>query len=389
MAAPAGGLAVAERPPARAIEASFAVVPGEAVGGIASEWATLAGRSSGDNVFFSPEFVMPAIEWLGGGSVSVATVAGPNGRLIAVAPFTRTRLGHIAPAVRLWSHKYAPLGLPLVAAGMVDAGVAGLADGLAPEGSGLSLIVPDLPQDGAVAHALGAIAARQGRQLTLLDDHRRAMLLRPPEGIADLRATMPARRRKELGRQMRRMTDAGGVSAETCTRPDEVRAAFETFLALEQAGWKGKSGTALASSPATADFARAVVANLAAAGRARIDTVRVDGRQAAMVVTFVAGATAWTWKIAHDESFARFSPGVQLMLEAPAHIFSDPRVMRIDSCAVADHPMIDRLWPDRLPVATFVLGPAGGGVLHQLGLAAAKAEIVARANMRHLRGRHG
>ena len=51
--------------------------------------------------------------------------------------------------------------------------------------------------------------------------------------------------------------------------------------------------------------------------------------------------------------------------------------------------MIDRLWPERRGIATFVLGPPGGGALFSVGLAAARAELVARANVRQLRDRFG
>lgn len=389
MGAPATGLAIADRRAGCADGLAFSTLSGDSSGGLLAEWAALAGRSAGDNVFFDPEFAVPAIRLLGEGDVAIATVATSSGRLAALTLFTRARLGHIAPAIRLWSHGYAPLGLPLVDARAVEDALAALVDGLAPADSGLSLVVPDLPLDSAVAAALALIADRGGRPLALLDDHRRAMLERPGAGAVDLRAALPARRRKELGRQMRRMAELGAVSVETATESDCVRARFEEFLALEGAGWKGRRGTALASSAEVAEFAREVVRNRAAAGAMRIDAIRVGAHAVAMVVSLVAGGTAWTWKIAYDEAYAHFSPGAQLMLEAPAHIFSDPDVKRIDSCAVADHPMIDRLWPGRLPIATVVLGPPGGGVLHRLGLAAAKAETAARANVRQLRERLG
>ena len=100
----------------------------------------------------------------------------------------------------------------------------------------------------------------------------------------------------------------------------------------------------------------------------------------------VAGSTAYTWKIAFDEAFRRFSPGAQLMLEAPRSLFSDPNVARIDSCAAADHPMIDHLWKDRLAVGTLVIGPPSGAI-HRLGLAVLRAEVGVRDTARRLRSR--
>ncbi len=157
-------------------------------------------------------------------------------------------------------------------------------------------------------------------------------------------------------------------------------------MGLEAAGWKGKRGTALISTAATRDFAREGGWPLASeAGAARIDSIDLGGHPIAMVVSFASGATAWTWKIAYDETFARFSPGAQLMLETAKAIFTDPTLSRVDSCATADHPMIDHLWPGRLVIGTLVIGPPGGSAVHRIGLAAARAEFAARAAVHRLR----
>ncbi|MEX0853356.1 MAG: GNAT family N-acetyltransferase [Bauldia sp.] len=365
----------------------FAVVPGEAAEGIAAEWADLAEHAAADNVFFDPCFAIPAIDHLGCGAVAVATVASADGRLVAAAPFTRMRLGHIAPAVSLWSNPYGPVGMPLVRLAVVDSAVAALVEGLAPGQKRESLIVPDLPLDGEVVAALVGFAVAGGRPVDVIDRRERAALVRPADGVIDSSALLPPRRRKEYGRLMRRLSDLGTVSIETTADPDRIGGRFEEFLALEAAGWKGRRGTALASSLATAEFARTVVFNCAEAGGARIDSIRLDAHPLAVLVSFIAGRTAFTWKIAYDEAYARFSPGALLMIEAPKGLFADRRVARIDSCAAAHHPMINHLWPGRTEVGTLVIGPPGGGALHRLGLAAAKAEIAARAQARRLRNR--
>jgi CelD/BcsL family acetyltransferase involved in cellulose biosynthesis len=237
-----------------------------------------------------------------------------------------------------------------------------------------------------VADALRQIAARTGRPLTTLNPHVRAMLTR--KAVADdLRVPLAGGHRKGLRRQLRRLEETGRVNFAVASDSETAAARLEEFFALELGGWKGKRGTALASSGATAAFAREAVLNLAASGNVRIHSLRLDDRPIAALISFIAGATAYTWKIAYDEAYARFSPGVQLMLEAPAQLFADPAVMRIDSCAEPDHTMIDRLWPDRLAMATFVLGPPGGGAVHAVGLAAARAELAARANARLLLNR--
>jgi CelD/BcsL family acetyltransferase involved in cellulose biosynthesis len=362
----------------------FATVDAASAGAALPEWPSLPGIAAGDNAFFSAEFALPAMLHLGA-SVSVAAVTHPGGALAAVAPFTRHRLGRIAPAARVWAHDYAPLGQPLVEGEGLDAAVARLIEGLAPTDRGQSLILPDMPLDGLVALAVKDAARRAGRPIALLDQHLRACLDREGPGGPDPRSALASGKRKELGRQMRRLADVGSVEIVSAVTPAEIESRFEMFLALEAAGWKGKAGSALGSSPKTAAFARAAVRNCASEASARIDSIDVDGKPIAMLVSFISGATAYTWKIAYDEMHARFSPGAQVMLEAASRLFADIRVQRIDSCAAANHPLVDHLWRGRLAIGTMVVGPAGGGVMYSAGLAAARAELAARAAVRRLR----
>ncbi len=385
-----GGIA-AERPLARVAGRAlgsfgFAALPSHAAGSLVSEWVRLAARPAGDNVFFHPDFAIPAMRHLGSSAVSIASVT-VAGTLVGIAPFTRTRLGWIAPAVRLWSHPYGPLGLPLIASDSVDDAIATLVEGLAPHDAGTSLIVPDLPLDGPVADALSRLAETAGRPTVVLGGHVRAVLDRPAGGAVDLRSGLPTRRRKEYARQMRRLGELGRVTIETAVEPEHVRSRFEEFVVIEAAGWKGRGGTALASESAIAEFARAAVSNRADAGAARIHSIRIDDRPIAVLVSLLSGTTAFTWKIAYDETYARFSPGVQLMMEAAKSLLSDPSVARIDSCAAADHPMVDRVWPGRMAIGTLVIGPPGGGVVYRLGVAAASIAVAARDRAHRLRER--
>ncbi|MEO8668536.1 MAG: GNAT family N-acetyltransferase [Bauldia sp.] len=362
----------------------FALVPMNAAP--VDEWAALALRDSADSVFFDPAFMLPLVRHLGG-ATALATVRNGRGELIAAAPLAPVRLGRIAPAFRLFGNPYAPLGAPLVDGEALDAGISGLVEGLAARGR--SLVVPDLPLDGPIAEIFRAMARRTRRPVVTLGEHLRGMLLRPATGSANPREALSAKRRNEYRRQMLRLADQGVVAIDSVTEEAAVRAAFEEFLDLEASGWKGRARTALLSRNATVEFARASVAALASEGRARIDTIRLVGQPIAVLVSFVAGATAYTWKIAYDESQARFSPGAQLMLEAGRSIFASTAVERIDSCAVADHPMVDHVWKDRAAIGTLIVGPPGGGALYALGGTSARAEIAAKAALRKLRRRRG
>jgi CelD/BcsL family acetyltransferase involved in cellulose biosynthesis len=353
----------------------FALLDLGAAEAIREEWRVLSARSAEDNLFFESDFALVAMRAFGR-DVAVATWRAPDGRLAALAPIKRTRLGRLAPAMRLWSHDYGPLAVPFFDREQIRPAVRGLLGGLAGDGS---LVLPDVWLEGAVADSIRAFALESDRPLAIIGEKTRAVL-DGSRGAVDCRALLTLRRRREFSRQMRRLAELGRVTIEASGDP----AWFKEFLALEASGWKGRGGTAMQGIAPVAAMARAIVAAKARRDELRIHAIRLDGRAIAMLVCFLSGRAAYCWKIAYDESFARFSPGAQLMIEAGTRLLALPGIDRVDSCAEANHPMADHVWKDRRAIGTLVIGPAGGGALFQAGLAVMRGEIAARRTVKQL-----
>jgi hypothetical protein len=105
-----------------------------------------------------------------------------------------------------------------------------------------------------------------------------------------------------------------------------------------------------------AAFAREAVHRLAQRDLCRIHELILDGQAIASIVVFVESGIAYTWKTAFDERFSAFSPGTLLMIELTRHHLADPNIQATDSCASADHPVMDRLWSERREMGTLVIG---------------------------------
>jgi hypothetical protein len=103
------------------------------------------------------------------------------------------------------------------------------------------------------------------------------------------------------------------------------------------------------------------VPQLAAEGKARIARLLLDARAIAAIIVLQSGDTAWSWKIAYDESVARASPGMQLLLRVTTSLLDDPGVARADSCASANHPMINHVWRERLTLSDRLVRVGSGG----------------------------
>ena len=73
------------------------------------------------------------------------------------------------------------------------------------------------------------------------------------------------------------------------------------------------------------------VGGLASEGKAQAVRLCLDGQPIAILLILRSGKTAWCWKIAYDESRARYSPGVQLLLDATGMLLRDRAVIRANS----------------------------------------------------------
>jgi hypothetical protein len=97
-----------------------------------------------------------------------------------------------------------------------------------------------------------------------------------------------------------------------------------------------------------------MMTGLAAEDGVRIPRLALNGRPLAVAILLVGGDAAWLYKIAHDETHARHSPGALLVVELTRRLLDDGEFRSIDSCAEPDHPMIDRIWRERLEMADLV-----------------------------------
>ena len=321
--------------------------------GIAAEWRALAQRAAEPNVFYEPAFALAAAAALAPDAGAVLVRAVETRRLVGLFPcrVETRRYGVRLPLLAGWAHAYGPLGTPLVDQEALDPSVAAFLDHVADDAAlPKLLLLPYQVEDGPVAAALIAAIARRDGRTARFGRHQRALLAPSQDRAEYLDAALGRKKRKELGRQRRRLDEAGGVAFALARAPAEVAEAMGDFFALEVRGWKGTAGTAAAQSAAIRQFMEAAVAELAALGQARVARLVHAGRVIAAGVLLTSGRGAWFWKIAHDESAARSSPGVQLTLDLSEAILRDGEIAWCDSCATAGHAMIDSLWRERRPI---------------------------------------
>ncbi len=360
--------------------------PLAALGSMVCDWRELAARALEPNVFYHPVFALAAAAPFGAG-VGAVTVWSTAHRLIGLFPgrIERARYGVPLPAFVGWTHPYAPLGVPLVDRDAADAAVGAFLDHLSTSAELPTLLLLPMLTGGPVAAAFARALAERRGHCTTYGRHQRALLV-PGDRAGYLDRSIGAGKRKELRRQRRRLAEQGPLELSNARDTAEIAAALEDFLTLEAGGWKGRAGTAAREHAQVLIFMRSAVAALAAAGDARIDRLIHRGKPIAATITLRSGATAWLWKIAYDENEARASPGVQLTLDLTASLLADATVARVDSCATADHPMIDHLWRERLALADWLIAPGPRSVAYRLARPLETARRAAYGAAKWLRG---
>ena len=324
-------------------------------------WDALARRAVEPNPFFESWYLLPALRAHDPAGEVRLFCLHHDGALVGLIPLARLSryYGKPIPHWAAWMHGNCFLGVPLVAGGEEAAFWQALLDWAdSHAGAGLFLHLPHLPLDGPNHCALDALCARQGRPGGLVHREERAMLASdlPPE--AYLEAALGGKKRKELRRQRTRLSELGALTIARSRGEAGLKQWIEDFLALEHSGWKGSAGSALASHHTTAQLFREALPEAAAQGRLERLTLALDGQPLAMLASFVTPPGAFSFKTAFDERFARFSPGVQLQA-ANLAILDDPQIAWTDSCAAADHPMIDRIWRERRAIGRISLGIGG------------------------------
>jgi CelD/BcsL family acetyltransferase involved in cellulose biosynthesis len=333
----------------------------EEAGRISEDWRELADRAVEPNLFFTPEMALAGMRHLPAESDPQLLVVRRERRLVGVLPVVAARGRWLNPfAVRRSAAFYGTLSTPLLDPERPADTVAAMLRALARHGQH-GIVLPYLSCDGPAAGAFTEACARTGFVRVELAQHRRAMLRSALPGSEYIRATLETRRRKEAERQRRRLADLGALCFEVVSSEADTARALDAFLELEAAGWKGKSGTALAHAPGSAKFIREAAAALAHRGAFRVAILALNGRAIASGLIGQAGSRAYYIKTTYDEAYARFSPGLLLTLDLTAHLLDDPGIEDADSIAVADHPMIDRIWIERLAVASVVVSTRPGG----------------------------
>lgn len=321
------------------------------------EWGDLAEAAAEPNAFSEHWFVAASLPNLAPERDIRMLEVWDGEQLIGLLPLAiGTQYGRIPIRhATNWLHHHSFLGTPLVRAGRERAFWAEALAFLDADRSAPSFLhLVGLVEGGPVHRAL----KDQNRACDTVLRSERALLdsaLSPQDYYEQ---AVRKKKRKELKRLQNRLAELGEVRVRRLASADDVQGWCDAFLALEGAQWKGEAGTALACRPETERFFRDAVAGARAAGKLEMLRIDLDERPIAMLVNFLSPPGSFSFKIAFDEDYARFSPGVLIQIEN-LDVLARPDIGWMDSCAIEDHSMINSIWRERRALVRVTVPLAG------------------------------
>ena len=338
-------------------------------------WEELARQAIEPNAFYEHWMLIPALKHYGEGrKIKIVLIfshnpGGKDGRgfLCGLFPLEIQNqyngLYRKLPikTIGLWKHEYSYLCAPLLRAGYARETLATFFDWVDSYAHGCRLIeFGHIPGDGPFNHLLVDYFNQSKRPNCVTDSFTRAVFRPATDTDTYLRATLARVRRKEVRRKQRRISEAGAVEYSTLEAGGDAESWIDDFLEFEARSWKGHAGCALACDGTDKAYFKTVATEAFNRGQLMMLALSLDGRRIAYKCNFVSGRGSFAFKIAFDESYARFSPGVLLELENIRLLHERTDVRWMDSCASPDRMMINQLWPVRRTIQNVVIATGRG-----------------------------
>ncbi|MGO9320735.1 MAG: GNAT family N-acetyltransferase [Solirubrobacteraceae bacterium] len=321
-------------------------------------WRELAEVALEANPFFEPDYLLPLARGLGElENVALAVVADGDSWL-ACMPVRRVDRWHRIPlpSMVMWrGHAIvaALLGTPLISSARAREATTALVCGVVRQPGSFFAAFEWLVEGGAVFDAVRSAVAEAGLRSLLFERYERAFLTRRAEGDY-LEQAMSTKHRRNLRSQWHRLGDELGQELRIVDRAGD-EAAVEQLIELERRSYLAERGTVLGEHPGHARFFREMCAAFAARGRLQLLALQAGDRTLAVKCNILADAGVFYFKIAYDEAYARFSPGIQLEARMLELFQQRPQARWIDSCASPNNATMNKLLRDRRSLVTLTI----------------------------------
>lgn len=314
-------------------------------------WEVLEDRALDDNFYMTAGFVTEVFRSHVGDVphrvVFVYETAAGLRQLIGCAAFTISTTSDLGLGTTLWSlvHPHCYLSHPLLDRERALEAFKRIWDWVERPGQPWRLAVlnrmrPDSPVTQLVHREL-----THRRQRIWVRESFSRVLLKPRESFEAHIQALSRNRRKDYGRQLRRLEDMGSVEMVLHRDLSGGRDLAARFMEIEAKSWKGEEGTALQQKSSDQEFFTNLTEALGNRKKLLWCEVKLDGAPIAMSCNFMTGSTLFGFKVAYDPEYATYSPGIVAEMEVVRAIY-DGRGIRMAESGTLGKSYLDGWWLD-------------------------------------------
>lgn len=306
---------------------------------LADEWDALSRSATEPNIFYERWMLLPALNRLATEPIRIVLVWDNAKRLIGLFPLTQDQGYRRLPisSSPLWKYAHCFLCTPLIKTGAEEECLSQFLNWASSgDEAGRLLRFDTVAGDGPFYHALTRVLAAEKRGHEELDTYHRAVMQTSLSVEEYLQQSLSAKQLRNLRRTKKRLSELGTVEYKILTSEASLSEWIEHFLLLEQSGWKGKEGTALACSENERLFFEEITQAAHARKQLLMTAIELNGEPVAMDTAFVSGNLCFGFKCAYDDAFATYSPGKLLHLENVRTLLTHPQIRSFDSCVSPD-----------------------------------------------------
>ena len=323
-----------------------------------SDWYELSYHSQ-PNVFATLEFIAAAVLAYEKDPL-ILLVHDVRDRLVVIGAFERVFGTRVFPFPHLVSfmteHSFSS-GLMIRSDSKfeaMDAVINMLSDWYSPVGG------IEMPKTYALSDTvlcLSKAAQNMYRTADLASTYTRPALRIKNRNEQELKAMIGSKRVSDNARNQRKLNALGqGEVSWRFINSDIPDRAIQTFLDIENTGWKKEERSALASTEEGTEFFEQLIYNFAKSNRVLFTELCLGDRVIASTVNFTIQNVGFAFKIAVDDEFKKYSIGIMNEIEFMKSAgTAAPTIEVMDSCA-GRKSFMEGLWTeDEIEVGTLVI----------------------------------
>ncbi len=325
-------------------------------------WENLVKNATDENIFFEPSILIPALRYLNNEQAFIllifANEASKEQGLIGLFPLVSSKKYKGLPIahLRIWKTPQCFLGTPLVHKDYIQTCLEYLFQWLEQtQQSGYFLSFREFIDNSLFSQQLEIFLKTKKYNIDEVEHYKRAFLHSDLTKDQYLKQGISSKRRKNWRNRANALAKLGKVNITILDKyktKENVTQWIQDFLQLEQSGWKGKEGTALACDEKETNYFIEITKNSAHQRKLLMYKLTLDNKAIAMQSNFIAHDGTFAFKVAYDESYSKYSPGMLLELENLDYILSNSQIKWMDSCAMPNS-VVDSLWQERRAIRSF------------------------------------